>query len=81
MLQSILAVYPTIESLIGAWKQTEAETVALVANLPESYTSRTIDYLGLGMNLLIGLPSHTRGHYTQIREAIAAVREMALVAA
>lgn len=74
-LQGILSVYPTLEALLAAWKQAEAETVAIVANLPEAYTTRTVDYLALSLSLLQGLPSHTRGHFNQIREVVATARE------
>lgn len=75
LLRAILTAYPTTEALLEAWKRAEAETVILVKNLPESYTERLVDYLALSLNLLQGLPAHTRGHFIQIQEAIATVRE------
>ncbi|MDJ0757549.1 MAG: SRPBCC domain-containing protein [Ardenticatenaceae bacterium] len=71
IIDSITAVYPDIHDLLAAWKRTEAETVALIRGFPESFLARKIDYLNLGMTLLVGLPTHTRSHIPQIKEALA----------
>ena len=73
-VRSITAVYPTLPEIVAAWKRTESETVALIAELPPEFVKQKINYLNIGSNLLIGLPGHTRSHFTQMREAIASAR-------
>lgn len=71
---AITAVYPTLPSLVAAWKNCESETVALIAGLPDALVSRKATYFGIGNSLLFGLPTHTRGHFDEMRRLIAAVR-------
>lgn len=70
--RSITAVYPTLDAITAAWKRTEAETVALVSALTPEFVAHKIDMLNLTTNLLQGLPGHTRGHFEQMRAAVAA---------
>lgn len=69
---AITAVYPTLTELVQIWKQTEAETIALVARLPESFVARKATYLNLGNLLLSGLPEHTHTHITEIHNLVTA---------
>lgn len=73
-VQSITAVYSTLETLVALWKRTESETVAMIANLPDAVVARKATYLGIGNTLLMGLPNHTRGHFDDMRQLIAAAR-------
>ena len=73
-VRSITAVYPTLPDIVAVWKRTESETVALVAELPVAFVKQKIHYLNLGNTLMIGLPGHTRTHFTQMREAITSAR-------
>ena len=74
-VKSITAVYPTLPDIVAAWKRTESETVALIAELPADFVKQKINYLNTGNNLLVGLPGHTRTHFTQMREAIESARK------
>lgn len=74
-VNSITAVYPTLSEIAAAWKRTESETVALIAELPPEFVKQKINYLNTGNNLMIGLPGHTRTHFNQMREAIASARK------
>lgn len=74
-VKSITAVYPTLPDIVAAWKRTESETVALIAELPPEFVKQKINYLNTGNNLMIGLPGHSRTHFNQMREAIASARE------
>ncbi|MGD9101826.1 MAG: SRPBCC domain-containing protein [Anaerolineae bacterium] len=74
-MEALSAVYPTLADMVALWKRTEAETVALVARLPEELLARKDAYIQIIEGLVWGIPNHTRGHYAQMRQAIAAVRE------
>lgn len=74
-VRSITAVYPTLPEIVAAWKRTESETVALVAELPPQFVKQKVHYLNTGNTLLTGLPGHTRSHFDQMRAAIVAARE------
>ncbi len=74
-VKSITAVYPTLPDIVAAWKRAESETVALIAELPPEFVKQKVNYLNIGNNLMIGLPGHTRSHFTQMREAIASARK------
>lgn len=77
-IHAVTAVYPTLADVLALWKRTEAETVALVAELPAAFVARKATYLNAVINLLQGLPGHTRAHFTQIQEAVAAARAQSL---
>jgi uncharacterized protein YndB with AHSA1/START domain len=74
-MKSVTAVYQTLPQVVALWKQTEAETVALVANLPPEFVSRKATYANAGTTLLTGFPGHSQSHFTQIRDLVAAARE------
>jgi hypothetical protein len=71
---ALLAVYPTLAELVHVWKQTEAETVALVKNLPPEYAARKVDYLNNGLTLVLGNPGHTQSHFREMQRALETVR-------
>ncbi|MCP5100344.1 MAG: hypothetical protein GY943_32735, partial [Chloroflexi bacterium] len=74
--RSITAVYPTLSDILAVWKRTQAETVALVAEMPPEFVAKKASYRNVGENLIgpVGLTYHTRGHFNQIREAIESAR-------
>jgi uncharacterized protein YndB with AHSA1/START domain len=74
-LAGVTAVYPTLPEMLDLWKRTEAESVALIANLPDNVVKRKATYLGIGNTFFLGLPAHTRSHFDQIRANIRAARE------
>jgi len=75
LIEAIATTCSSVAEAIAAWKRAEAETVALVERLPQALVARKSVYLQIGHTLLVGLPGHTRGHYAQIQEAIAAIRQ------
>lgn len=63
----------TLASMGTAFKQSLAETVAIIANLPPELEARQVTYFGIGQTLL-GLVGHIRGHYVEMQQAIAQSR-------
>lgn len=74
-LDALLMIYPTVVELVAEGRRSERETLALLAALPPSFLARRASYQQMGGMLLYGLPSHTRLHFEQIRQALASVRE------
>lgn len=74
-VRAVTAAYPTLAELVGLWKRTEAESVALLANLPPATVARKATYMGIGNNFVNGLPGHTRAHIGEIQALLAAARE------
>ncbi len=73
-MEALMAVYPTLADMAALLKRAETETVALIERLPKEFVARKANYLQLGEGLFWGIPNHARGHYAQMREAIATVR-------
>lgn len=71
---AITAVNPTLTAMVQAWKNAEAETVALIANLPDSFVARKTTWLGIGNTLLQGLPGHNQAHFADMRRLVGAAR-------
>lgn len=71
---AITAANPTLAAMVQAWKNAEAETVALVANLPDGFVGRKATWFNLGLNLLQGLPGHNQTHFSDMGRLIAAAR-------
>jgi hypothetical protein len=69
MIQAVLAVYPTLAELVAAWKTAEAETVALIGQLPAAFISRKATYTILADFILREMTNHTPGHLQQIEAA------------
>jgi len=61
--------------MVDLWKRTEAETVALLANLPEATVARKATYHNVANGYLTGLSVHTRAHIGEIRALLASARE------
>lgn len=74
-VRSVTAVHPTLASMVQAWKETAAETVALVAALPDEFMAQKVHILNEVNNLITGLPGHTHGHIVEIKALLAAARE------
>lgn len=74
-VRSVTAAYPTLAELVDLWKRTEAETVALLANLPAETVARKATYQSIGNGFLNGLPGHTRGHIAEIKALLESARE------
>jgi hypothetical protein len=67
----------TMGDMADAFKQSELETVRLLANLPEETVSRKATYIQIGFNTLVFFPSHTQGHLAEMRQAIVKATEEA----
>jgi uncharacterized protein YndB with AHSA1/START domain len=74
-VKSVTAVYPTLAEMVVLWKRTEAESVALLANLPEATVARKATYHNMANGFLTGLSAHTLAHIGEIRTLLAAARE------
>jgi hypothetical protein len=74
-VRSVTAVYPGLAEIVELWKRTEAESVALLANLPEATVARRATYHNIGNNFLAGLAIHTRSHIGEIQTLLATARE------
>ncbi len=72
--KAVTAVYPTVAAVVQAWKNAQAETVALLANLPESYVARQITYHNTGGGFFQWTEGHIRDHYGEIRTVLEAAR-------
>lgn len=73
-VKMITTVYPTLSAVVNAWKTAQAETIALVANLPDNYVARKTTYHNSGGGFLQWTPGHIREHYGEIRAVIEAAR-------
>ncbi|MCA9919899.1 MAG: SRPBCC domain-containing protein [Anaerolineales bacterium] len=74
-VKSVTAVYPTLADLVTLWKRTEAESVALLANLPDEIVARKGTYHNIATSFISGLPQHTRDHIAEIGALLQAARE------
>jgi uncharacterized protein YndB with AHSA1/START domain len=74
-VRSVTAAYPTLAELVELWKRTEAESVALLVNLPEATVARKSTYHNIGSGYLTGIPLHTRAHIGEIQTLLTAARE------
>jgi uncharacterized protein YndB with AHSA1/START domain len=76
-ITALANAYPTVADLIAEIKHNENLTVATLASLPDEFVARKISYYNLANTFLpsLGLPQHTRSHYTQMQEAIRIARE------
>ena len=66
----IIATYPTIGELVAELKRCEAQTVAVIRNLPEAFVRRRGSYFKLGWELVEEQQTHPRDHMAQIRRAL-----------
>ena len=74
-MQAVTSVYKTLPEVVALWKRTEAETVALMALLPEAFVARKATYLNNGAGFLQGLVGHTRTHIGEIKGLLEAARQ------
>ncbi len=72
-IEATLEVFPTLNSLVDELKRCEAETVALIRNLPEEFLERKGSYWRLAEAVQY-FPLHVNTHTAQIHEAITAAR-------
>ncbi|MBK8906054.1 MAG: SRPBCC domain-containing protein [Anaerolineaceae bacterium] len=74
-MQAVTAVYTTLPEIVSLWKRSEAETVALLSLLPDSFVARKTTYLNTGIGFLQGLVGHTRNHIAEIKGLLEAARQ------
>jgi hypothetical protein len=76
-ITALAKAYPTVADLIAEIKRNEQLTVETLENLPDEFVARKISYHNLAYTFMpmLGLPRHTRSHYTQMKEAIRIARE------
>lgn len=74
-MQAVTSVYTTLPEIVSLWKRSEAETVALMSLLPESFVARKASYLNNGIGFLQGLVGHTRTHIGEIKGLLEAARQ------
>jgi uncharacterized protein YndB with AHSA1/START domain len=67
----------TMGDIVEAFKNSESESVRLLANLPQETVSRKATYIQIGFNVLEFFPNHIRGHLNELRQAIAKAQEEA----
>lgn len=72
-MKAILDTYPTLADLRALLHREQAETVALVRNLPDDFVAHTPTYVRMGQNFLQA-PFHLGLHFEQMRAAIASAR-------
>lgn len=68
-IQATLQAYPTLPDLVSEFGRAEAETLALLAALPDEFTSRKSSFWVL-TNLVINFNDHTREHLAQMKKAV-----------
>jgi uncharacterized protein YndB with AHSA1/START domain len=68
-VDSIINGFPTIQALLTELKRNEAETVAMLNALPDSFVARKGSYHRMAHTMLTW-PDHTREHLDQIRSAV-----------
>lgn len=73
-IKAILHVYPTLPELLSELKRCEAETVAIIRNLPADFVENKSSYRRIAENL-VSFPTHIPSHIPQIQAAIAAARQ------
>lgn len=73
-IESLVQIYPTAEAMLDLLRRSQAETVAMLADLPPAFVAHKGTYWRLGRDLLTELDEHVHEHSDQIRAAIAAAR-------
>jgi uncharacterized protein YndB with AHSA1/START domain len=72
-IRATVAAYENLERLLDAYKRSQAETVALLSELPEEFVCMKGSFWRLGLQLL-QINSHAREHAGQISLAVSAAR-------
>lgn len=71
---ALAASFPSMAELLQAFERAAAATVGALANIPEGLQQRKYSLMNMAQGYQF-TPNHTRGHFDQIRNAIAAARE------
>jgi uncharacterized protein YndB with AHSA1/START domain len=71
-IDAITQVYPTAQAMLDLLRRSQAETVAMLADLPPAFVAHKGSYWRLGRDLLTELDEHVHEHAEQIKAAIAA---------
>ena len=72
-IQATVSAYPTLDSLLAELKACQAETVSLIATLPEEFIAMKGSFWRMGYQLLEN-STHARGHAVQISAALGTAR-------
>jgi uncharacterized protein YndB with AHSA1/START domain len=75
LIEAMSKAYPTTVDALNELKVCEQTSAAAVANLKDDFVSQKFNYYGLAAWPLQGMEPHTRGHITQIQEAVKAARK------
>jgi uncharacterized protein YndB with AHSA1/START domain len=75
-LKSLLSIFPTIPQLVAELERAQAETVALLAELPPDFMSHKGRVAYIVTYLRDGAPFHYKDHISQIASAIEAARSV-----
>lgn len=72
-VQATAASFPTLAAMVKELKRAQAETVALLEALPDTFIARKGSYWRTAYNALEGSP-HSRDHFAQMAASVAAAR-------
>jgi uncharacterized protein YndB with AHSA1/START domain len=72
-IQAVTAIYNTKDAILDAFQRTMAETIAVIRHFPAAALERKSNLWWVAFEFH-GFPVHTRNHFKQIQEAIAAAR-------
>jgi len=72
-IEATIAAYPTLQDMIQEYKRNKAETLNILANLPDDFVARKGSYWRLAHDLLQD-PFHFDSHMEQMQVALAAAR-------
>ncbi len=73
-LNATIHAFPTLADMVAEWQRLNAETLALIAALPEEFVRRRRTSWRLARTLLDESYSHVSDHLSQIVAAVAAAR-------
>jgi hypothetical protein len=68
-ISGTVSIYPTVPALMEVLKQTEDETYAIVADLPDQFVQRKASFWSFAQ-MMLSITSHTISHIAQIRSAL-----------
>ena len=69
-IRAIISTFPLLAGLVGELKRNQAETVAMVYDLPEEFVRRRRSYWRVGYELLLMPAIHLPTHLAQIRATL-----------
>ncbi len=72
-IQAVTTIYNTKDAMLDAFQRTMAETVAVIRHFPAAALDRKSNLWWVAFEFH-GFPLHTRNHFRQIQDAIAAAR-------